>query len=302
MYFFCTFAPMAESKKIGIQAILVVIAVAVMSYFYNMISGGGEADFDELLTDETEQYEDIESTYKDFLPRSDVKEIIDHEYFTLAYSEKHELAEWVAYETDIQRLPKNTERSDNFRQDKEVSTGSASLDDYYGSGYDRGHLAPAGDMHFSEDAMYRSFLMSNVCPQERGFNRGIWRELEEQVRDWTRGYKHLYVVTGPVLTQRAKARIGDNDVAVPRAFYKVLLDYHEPELKAVGFIIPNEESKKPLDHYAMSVDEVENLTGIDFFHNLPNNIEEKLERKYSVGRWPFDEERYRERITLWNRQ
>jgi len=290
-----------SKSKTGIQAILVVIALAVMGYLYNVL-GGDSTNFDDLSVDEEEQYEDIESTYEEFLPKSDSRQIIDHHYFTLAYSEKHELAEWVAYETDIHRLPKNVEREDNFRQDRDISTGSASLDDYYGSGYDRGHLAPAGDMHFSKDAMYSSFLISNVCPQERSFNRGIWRELEEQVRDWTRGYKHLYVVTGPVLTQRAKARIGENDVAVPRAFYKVLLDYREPELKAVGFIVPNEKSDKPLDYYAKSVDEVEELTNIDFFPNLPDNIENRLERKYQVGRWPFDEERYKERISIWNRQ
>lgn len=291
---------MASTTKIGTQAAIVVIAIAVMSYLYKMLSG------EELpiLNDEaeTEQYEDIESTYQDFLPNSSTGKIIDHDYYALSYSEKHEQAEWVAYETDIARLEKNAEREDNFREDPSIPTGSATLADYSGSGYDRGHLAPAGDMHFAEDAMYRSFLMSNICPQDRAFNRGIWRELEEQVRDWTRGYKHLYVVTGPVLTQRAKARIGDNDVAVPRSFYKVLLDYHEPELKAVGFVIPNEKSNKPLDHYAMSVDEVEELTGIDFFPTLPDNIENKLERKYHVGRWPFDEERYKERVSLWNRR
>ncbi len=290
---------MANTTKIGTQAAIVVVAIAVMSYLYKMLSG------EELpiLNDETEteQYEDIESTYQDFLPNSTTGEIIDHHYYSLSYSEKHEQAEWVAYETDIARLSKNVEREDNFREDPSISTGSATLADYSGSGYDRGHLVPAADMHFAQDAMYRSFLMSNICPQDKAFNRGIWRELEEQVRDWTRGYKHLYVVTGPVLTQRAKARIGDNDVAVARSFYKVLLDYREPELKAVGFVIPNEKSNKPLDHYAMSVDEVEELTGIDFFPALPDNIENKLEKKYQVGRWPFDEERYKERVSLWNR-
>lgn len=294
--------------KVGKQAGILVIAVVIMGYLYNMLSGGESVNVNDWLNEEEEQqeeeeqFEDIESTYQDFLPISTTGKVIDHDYYTLSYSEEHEQAEWVAYETDIHRLPKNVDRTDNFRQDRDISTGSASLDDYSGSGYDRGHLAPAGDMHFSREAMDRSFLMSNISPQESSFNRGIWRELEEQVRDWTRGYKHLYVVTGPVLTQRAKARIGDNYVAVPRAFYKVLLDYDEPELKAVGFVINNEKSDQPLDTYAMSVDEVEEITGLDFFHELPDNLEEKLERKYQVGRWPFDEERYRERIFIWNKQ
>jgi len=300
---------MADSGKIGTQAGILVLAVVIMGYLYNVLSGDESFDIDEVLVEqeqeqeqEEEQLEDIESTYEKFLPTSTTYQVVDHHYYTLSYSEKYEQAEWVAYETHLDRLPKNADRTDDFREDRDISTGSASLDDYSGSGYDRGHLAPAGDMHFSHDAMSRSFLMSNISPQDPSFNRGIWRELEEQVRDWTRGYKHLYVITGPVLTQRAKARIGDNNVAVPRSFYKVLLDYDEPELKAVGFVIPNEKSNNPLDYYAMSVDEVEELTGIDFFPNLPDDIERKLERKYQIGRWPFDEERYNERIRLWNRQ
>lgn len=296
---------MSSSGKVGKQAGILVVAVVIMGYLYNVLSGGESLDVDEIATEEEqyeeEEFEDIESTYREFLPASTTNEVVDHKYYTLSYSEKYEQAEWVAYETDLTRLSKNVERTDNFRQDRDISSGSATLDDYSGSGYDRGHLVPAGDMHFSRDAMSRSFLMSNISPQNRSFNRGVWRELEEQVRDWTRGYKHLYVVTGPVLTQRSKARIGDNDVAVPRSFYKVLLDYNKPELKAVGFVIPNEKSDKPLDYYAMSIDEVEELTGLDFFPNLPDDIEQKIERKYHVGRWPFDEERYRERIRLWNK-
>ncbi len=295
----------SSSSKVGIQVALLAAVIAIMGYAYKLLSGGEEMPdfFDEEETTEEEviEFDDIESTYQDFLPYYGNDKLIDHHYYTLSYSEKHEQAEWVTYEMDVRRLVKNVERGDNFRQDKDIPTGSASVDDYYGSGYDRGHLVPAADMQFSSDAMYSSFLMSNVCPQERSFNRGIWRELEEQVRDWTRGYKHLYIVTGPVLTKRAKARIGEvNDVTVPAAFYKILLDYEGPEQKAVAFVIPNEKSGKPLDYYAMSVDEAEDITGIDFFADLPDRIEDKLEKTYSVGRWPFDEERFRARVKEWN--
>ncbi len=290
-------------SKVGIQVALLAAVIAIMGYAYKLLSGGEEMPdlFDE-TQEEVVEYEDIESTYENFLPYYGNENLINHEYYTLCYSEKHEQAEWVAYEMDVRRLVKNAERSDSFRQDHDIPTGSAAVDDYYGSGYDRGHLVPAADMQFHPDAMYASFLMSNICPQVSSFNRGIWRELEEQVRDWTRGYKHLYIVTGPVLSKRAKARIGETtDITVPSAFYKVLLDYQEPELKAVAFVIPNEKSEKPLDYYAISVDEAEEITGLDFFADLPDRIEEKLESNYNVGRWPFDEERFKERVSRWNK-
>ncbi|MGB3586200.1 MAG: DNA/RNA non-specific endonuclease, partial [Tunicatimonas sp.] len=157
---------------------------------------------------------------------------------------------------------------------------------YRRSGYDRGHLAPAGDMGFSEEAMSESFFMSNMSPQNRKFNRDVWRELEEDVRGWALANGSLYVVTGPVFGSDPK-KIGENGVSVPDYYYKVLLDYREPEIKAIGFLLPNENTSKPPQAFVESIDNVEAYTGIDFFPELPDELEAELESRSSTGRW-FD--------------
>jgi len=143
--------------------------------------------------------------------------------------------------------------------------------------------------------------MSNVAPQVRAFNMGIWRELEELTRDWAKKFRHLYVVSGPVLTERPIDWIGDNEVAVPARFYKVLLDLSEPEYKAIAWIIPNEESDKPLTEYATTVDEVERLTGIDFFPELMDEaLEAELEGHFDNDLWRLNPKKYDLRVKKWN--
>ena len=222
-----------------------------------------------------------------YLPLSDGNLQVRHTSgFILAYSEPHEQAAWVAYELTAQEVTGGVGRTDNFRSDHEIGTGSASLVDYKGSGYDRGHLAPAGDMKWSLTAMDESFFMSNISPQVPGFNRGIWKKLESTVRVWAGEYKKIYIVTGPVLTKRYPS-IGKNNVSVPEFFYKVILDYQKPELKAIGFVLPNKKSKNMVQDYSMSVDEVEDITGINFFHSLDDAVEDSLESFYDIGQWSF---------------
>jgi len=239
---------------------------------------------------------------KNYLPKDNGLPVIRHTYFSLGYSEKDEQASWVAYELEKRRLLKGgVERTDNFRPDPDVSTGSATPSDYSASGYDRGHLCPAGDMAFSENAMSETFFMSNMSPQAPACNRGIWKELEEQVRDWAKINGHLYVVTGPVLALRSLKKIGkQNKINVPKMYYKVLLDYSEKNPKAIGFLIPNAASDEPLENFAKTVDEVESLTGLDFFPDLPNNIENKLESSFDMKQWNTDKKRYEMRLKWTN--
>ena len=177
-------------------------------------------------------------------------------------------------------------RTNDFRIDYKVKTGSASLSDYKGSGYDRGHLAPAGDMKWSSTVMSESFYMSNMSPQKPGFNRGIWKKLEGSVRNWAQDNSEIYVVTGPILTGSNSA-IGSNQVTIPNYYYKVILDYKEPELKGIGFILLHEKSSSLLKSFAVSIDEVERRTGIDFYHSLPDSIEEQIESSIDVSKWSF---------------
>lgn len=216
------------------------------------------------------------------------EQIIEHTGYTLSYNEEYEVASWVAYELTRDEVLGEHDRDDDFKSDPAVRTGSATLADYRNSGYDRGHLAPAADFKWSEEAMSDTFYLSNMTPQEGGFNRGIWADLESVVRTFAYDNGSVYVVTGPVLTDGPYKTIGSNDVAVPKRFYKVILDYSEPELKAIGFVLPNEKSDKKLQSFAMSVDDVEEITGLDFFPALPDDHEVELERSYDVSLWSFN--------------
>lgn len=237
-----------------------------------------------------------------FLPTSTTGQVVKHRYYTLSYSEEGEQAEWVAYQLTRAGLKqKNVKRTNDFREDDLIKTGSATIYDYRRSGYDRGHLVPAADMAFNREAMSETFYMSNISPQLRHFNGGIWRELEELTRDWAYKFKKLYIVTGPILTKRAIERIGKNKVEVPAAYYKILLDLEEPELKAIAFIMPNEVSDKPVYDYVVTIDEVEELTGINFFPNLMSPaLEEQLESTSNKHLWEFSLQKYELRVQQWN--
>ncbi|MCC5919267.1 MAG: DNA/RNA non-specific endonuclease [Cyclobacteriaceae bacterium] len=212
---------------------------------------------------------------------------IEKRYFKLSYSEKHEQPLWVAYLlTREQVLTQATQRTDDFRPDPEVATGSAELSDYRGSGYDRGHLIPAGDRNFSSEAMSETFYLSNMSPQLPAFNRGIWSRLEELVRQFAVDNDSIYVVTAGVLFDSLQS-IGDNEVAIPSYYYKAILDICEPELKAIGFILPHEGSKVDLSSFAVSIDSLEAFTGIDFFYHLPDSLEDILERNFDISQWSF---------------
>ncbi len=212
-------------------------------------------------------------------------EMIEHQFYTLSYSEQHEQAFWTMYRLTAENLsmPKY-KRTDNFRVDTLVSTGSATKQDYKGSGFDRGHLVPAGDMSWSEVAMSESFYMSNMSTQAPGFNRGIWKRLESQVREWASANELVYVVSGPVLNDGLET-IGANKVSIPRFFYKVIIDYAEPEIKSAAFVFENKKSGEDLFSFAVSIDSVERLTGLDFFPALPDGFEKSLEATSQIEAW-----------------
>lgn len=219
-----------------------------------------------------------------YLPTSKGSEVIVRTHFILSYAEAHEQAEWVAYELTSEEVEVNLARDGNFRQDPDVSTGSASPDDYRGSGYDRGHLAPVGDMNFDQVAMDESFLMSNISPQDRSFNGGVWSRLENQVRNWATEKDGLYVVTGPILGEDNQT-IGDNEVSVPDFFYKVLLDERGTNSSMIGLVLPNRAGSGDLSAFVEKVDNIEAYTGIDFFPALPDSVEERLEAEDHPPGW-----------------
>jgi endonuclease G len=218
-----------------------------------------------------------------FLPKSE-GEIVSHVYYTLSYDENHEQAEWVHYYLDKTRISGNVERTNNFRVDNKVKTGSATLADYKGFGYDRGHLAPAGDMKKDRISMSQSFLMSNIAPQNASFNRGGWKKLENLVRGWINN-NALYITTAGVLENDLKT-IGFNRVSVPNRFYKII--YNPKDQQMIAFLMPNQKITLPLISYVVTVDKIETLTGIDFYSEMEDDLEEKLESEKTIKGWDFN--------------
>lgn len=206
--------------------------------------------------------------------------------FDLGYNERYEQASWVAYVLTRKEVESGTiERTDNFRTDTSIATGSASLADYRGSGFDRGHLAPAGDMKWDAQAMSESFLMSNMSPQAPSFNRGIWRSLESRVRVWATEKDSIYVITGPLLGS-IDTLIGVNEVGVPDSYFKVLVDLSPPDHSMIAFILPNTRSSGDPIQFAITVDSLEIISGYNFFASAPEaDVIEWMEGELDLDSW-----------------
>lgn len=223
------------------------------------------------------QFEIPELTHGDSL-------FVAHEAYSLSYNEDHEQANWVAYKLLREKCIKNAARSNRFVVDKKVKTGTANNADYLKSGYDRGHLAPAADMAWSEISMQESFYYSNMSPQTPGFNRGIWKNLEDQVREWAKQYDSIYIVTGPILTDSLPT-IGPNKVSIPAYYYKVVADINLK--KGIAFLLPNNSSSLSLQSFVVSIDDIESLTGINFFPLLTETDEYHIESLYCIPCWTW---------------
>ncbi|MEX0882877.1 MAG: DNA/RNA non-specific endonuclease [Cyclobacteriaceae bacterium] len=212
--------------------------------------------------------------------------VVDHGYFILSYNETMEQAQWVAYYLSGPELLVKKKRKGNFSEDPHIKTGSSHPEDFRFSGYDRGHLAPVLDFSYSDHAMKKSFYMSNISPQKPGFNRGIWKKLENQVRSWAKEYEMLLIITGPIFDMgETNSRIGKNDVGIPDYFFKIIFDIHPPEYKMITFLLKNEKSDVPLLEYAISVDSLEQFSGFDFFPLLPDSLENRIENNEKFEIW-----------------
>ena len=213
------------------------------------------------------------------------QQIIEHLAYTVSYNHDWFIPNWVAYELTNHEVFGEQQRSNHFAPDPLVQ-GDPVVPHYYSnSGYDRGHMAPAGDMKWSEQAMRESFYMTNICPQNHNNNAGDWKDLEELGRDLAQRYKSIYICCGPIVTD-ASNTIGARHIVVPQSFYKVFLRCKsDGSWTSIGFVMPNAPGNRPLMTYMLPVDKVEQLTGIDFFYNLPDSIEEIIEADYTISDW-----------------
>lgn len=236
---------------------------------------------------------------RDLRPQFDydfTAQVIEHEGYVVSYNADYKVPNWVIYELTLGETLGNLKRTNSFDVDPEVPKEQmAQLSDYRNSGYDRGHMAPNADMNWSQTAQDESFYLSNMCPQGHDFNAGIWLDLENQVRVWAERDSAVTIVCGPVLPRssadaKRMKRIGKGKVLVPELFWKVVLMPYGGDVRAIGFVMPNHNEKvgrknRPLSDYAVSVDSVERLTGIDFFPALPDNIEDEVESNYNIKSW-----------------
>ena len=208
----------------------------------------------------------------------------DYEGFTVSFNPQNGTADWVGWELLKEETDGSVKRSDNFWADADVK-GSPTPDDYRNSGYDKGHLCPAADQKWSVKAMNDCFVMTNMTPQLHALNGGAWSTLESKERLWAKRDSALVIVAGPIYTESDTTRIGKTGVRVPSAFFKVLLAPYVDDPRAIGFVYPNMSSPGNMQQYSMSVDEVEALTGLDFFANLPDELENRIERSASFTEW-----------------
>ena len=215
------------------------------------------------------------------------EQVIWHKGFIVSYNESTRLPNWVAYELTADEVAGSVPRARHFDVDPMVNGAQATNEDYRNSGWDKGHIVPAGDMKWDSVAMRESFYFSNVCPQNHRLNGGDWRSLEEQCRVYARQYGRVWIVAGPVVGGNRFGTIGYNRVVVPDAFFKVIMVKNGDDYVGIGFCFDNEAAgnARKLSHHAMSIDEVEQLTGLDFFYTLPDSIEDAMEGRMRLDFW-----------------
>lgn len=210
---------------------------------------------------------------------------LQREGYTASYNKETRMLNWVAWHLTADRLKgKASRKGVEFESDTDVPAPRADDWDYYNKGYDRGHMCPAADNKFSVTAMRQSFLFTNICPQESNLNRGDWNELEVSCRNWAKRYGGLYIVCGPILYNQKHKTIGKHKITVPEAFFKVVLRLGD-QPKAIGFIYKNEGGDHPKSYYVNTVDQVERITGIDFFCSLPDKTEAAVEAEADIDDW-----------------
>jgi len=269
---------MTRRKLYTLIAILIVVGIYSYDFYFD------KKDEIEIIEEGKQPKPD---TNEYFLPTSTTGQVVHHEGYSLSYSEPHEQAEWVAYELKKNHLSNTNFKRPYFEIDKFVKTKAAHWRNYKNSGYDRGHLCPAGDRKYSQFAHDETFLTSNISPQEHNFNSGVWNRLERKVRYWARKNDGVFVVTGGILKDNLKT-IGDDKVSVPNQFYKIILDNNQGKTKVLAFLLAHKDSNKPLYEFVTSVDKIESLTGIDFFSELNDEFENRIEASSSYKHWSFN--------------
>lgn len=271
-----------NSNKKSVKTIIILAIIGFIIFTILLANKNNTVENSGIANSEIVDSEKVEIPAK---IQDRAEQIISHLGYTVSYNSDWKIPNWVAYELTKEEVEGVIPRGNHFIPDPKVSENeTATIYDYKNSGWDRGHMAPAADMKWSEQAMKESFYLSNICPQNNNLNSGIWKDLEEQVRGLATENGNLYIVCGPIVSKQPNT-IGDSKVAIPDAFYKVLLRKDNNDWTAIAFMFANESGRKLLSTYAMSVDEIEIITGIDFFPTLPDDIENIIESEVDFSKW-----------------
>jgi endonuclease G len=263
---------MTKTQKLLLIVFLILLGLGFVLFILY------RPDLEEVKTNKGREYKSYPYTKIDeFFPANTANQIVRYTNINLAYDEGSEQAVWVCYLLTKNHLENPVcKRSNRFKSDPNIYSESASPKDYYKTGYDRGHLAPAADMLWSENAMQESFYMSNMSPQKPGFNRGAWKKLEGRVRNIAMIEDSIIIITGPLFLDTIES-IGKNGVLVPSHYYKAIIDISSPQLGGVAFIMPNRNTKLPLDKFVVTIDSLERVSGLNLMEPLPNDLERQLE-------------------------
>lgn len=225
---------------------------------------------------------------KEFFPKDKLnrkEQILIRKNYVVSYNRETKCPNWVLWELTREHTDGNIKRPDYaFHEDMEVPSPRAELVDYRGSGYDRGHMCPAGDNKWDEDAMYESFLMTNMCPQNQQLNSGLWNQIEMQCRYWAKKYEKLYIICGPIFLRGEHQTIGPNRVMVPEAFFKAVICL-EGEPKGIAFVCRNTKGDRKKDYYVNTIRQVERITGYCLFPNLDEDIAEQVKDYADIDEW-----------------
>lgn len=208
---------------------------------------------------------------------SSVDSILVYSGFVVSYDSEHLIPQWVAYELTAEEVDGEISRSGSFGMDLDYKGRQAMREDYSYSGWDKGHMAPAADMKWSQEAMWESFYLTNVCPQNHELNGGDWLVLEKKARELAKRYSRVYITCGPIMGENRYGVIGGNKVAVPDKFFKAFLIEANGDYHSIAFVMDNDGERHPLSMCVMTVNQLESITGLDFFFNLPDSIEEIVE-------------------------
>jgi len=217
---------------------------------------------------------------------SSSQDIIEYEGFTISYNSRWLIPNWVAYELTAEETDgPYSRKGKDFMIDPAIKVPQADAYDYRGSGWSRGHMAPAADLKWSDKAMTESFYYTNICPQDVQLNNRYWTTLENKVRSWARLFGRVFVVTGPIVSSSSNERIGAHGVMVPDAFFKAILAPKEGEWTSIAFVMRNTPDPRQLKDCATTVNEVEKITNIDFFSFLDDTVEESVEDRLDFREW-----------------